>query len=178
MTPTTGAASEAEIDSVRDKLGVVGWHSSGEDEGPDVGLELGLGQGRSLYLGEMPKRSLKEAGVDLTRFPDAWWFVLYGENSTDVAAAVAGDEAARALFDLVAGLAEALAASQEREAALVAGLEARGIDVSGATSPVTAALVALSHYQAERDGNPLASVESVSAILPKASAPKEEEGEK
>jgi hypothetical protein len=48
---------------------------------------------------------------------------------------------------------------------LKVGLENRNIDVTGARDPVVAALVAISHYQGEREGNPLANVESVLASV-------------
>lgn len=53
------------------------------------------------------------------------------------------------------GKEEADAAELER---LRAGLAARGIDTSETEKPVTSALVALSHFIGEREGNPLAAV--------------------
>lgn len=37
--------------------GVVTWHSSDPDGGPDVGLSLGLGDGKLLWVGEVPDRN-------------------------------------------------------------------------------------------------------------------------
>ena len=80
--------------------GRVTWHSSGEDEGPDVGLSLGLGGDEMLWLGEMPTKTLAEHGVDTTG--GGWWFVLYGKDSEQIVARVEDAEAARALFDRIA----------------------------------------------------------------------------
>lgn len=37
--------------------GEVTWHSSDEDSGPDVGLSMGLGDGKLLWVGEVPDRA-------------------------------------------------------------------------------------------------------------------------
>lgn len=37
--------------------GAVTWHSSDEDSGPDVGLSMGLGDGKLLWVGEVPDRN-------------------------------------------------------------------------------------------------------------------------
>ncbi len=55
-------------------LGRVTWHSTGPDEGPDVGMELGLGDGVTLYLGELADATLAESGLKPSRF--AWWGAL------------------------------------------------------------------------------------------------------
>lgn len=69
--------------------GKVTWHSSGEDEGPDVGLQLDLGHGRSLWLGEGQK-------------PTGWQFSLvHGDDIIPVADVIDHDQA-RDLFDLIA----------------------------------------------------------------------------
>lgn len=66
--------------------GGVTWHSSGEGEGPDVGLQLDLGGGRSLWLGEGQK-------------PIGWQFaVIMGDEIVPVADVIDHDQA-RALFD-------------------------------------------------------------------------------
>lgn len=99
------------------------WHSSGEDEGPDVGLELGLGGGVALYVGELATRTVEEAGVDLKRFPDGWWFALNDMGETRVVAAVTDQDAARELFETISGWVRA--ASQEPSAVVEALANAR-----------------------------------------------------
>jgi hypothetical protein len=37
-------------------FGEVTWHSSDGDSGPDVGLSMGLGDGKLLYVGVLPDR--------------------------------------------------------------------------------------------------------------------------
>ncbi len=56
--------------------GEVTWHSSDEDSGPDVGLSIGLGDGRVLYVGEVSKDM-----ADRSDAPDdlGWHLVLYPE---------------------------------------------------------------------------------------------------
>ena len=46
------------------EFGRVTWLSSEEDGGPDVGVVLGLGEGRSLFIGELPNITLQEHGLD------------------------------------------------------------------------------------------------------------------
>lgn len=45
-------AAEAALAAER-RTGLIKWHSSEEDGGPDCGMELDIGTGRSLYLGEL-----------------------------------------------------------------------------------------------------------------------------
>ncbi len=71
------------------RSGKVTWHSSGEDEGPDVGLQLDLGHGRSLWLGEGQK-------------PNGWQFSLVQGDDIIPVADVIDHEQARDLFDLIA----------------------------------------------------------------------------
>lgn len=53
--------------------GQVRWHSSGEDEGPDVGYEIGLPDGSTLWIGEITK-SLAESTVEQS---DNGWFAVH-----------------------------------------------------------------------------------------------------
>lgn len=43
--------------------GQVQWHSSGEDNGPDVGILIGLGEGKALWLGELLVRDGATTGM-------------------------------------------------------------------------------------------------------------------
>ena len=84
------------------ELGRIVWHCSEEDGGPDVGLQLGLGDERSLFVGEMPDSTLRECGIDLGKHPDGWWVTLYDGNSTSVVGSVCDQDAARSLFEAIA----------------------------------------------------------------------------
>jgi hypothetical protein len=78
--------------------GRVTWMSSGEDEGPDCGLVLGLGGGKALFLGEVSDALVEECGIE-PGFPiDRWWIALQEKNSLRVIAPVADIETARELF--------------------------------------------------------------------------------
>lgn len=71
--------------------GAVTWHSSGPDEGPDVGLSLGLGNDRLLWVGELPDR-------------DGWGLAIYHEvkdgERTDFGT-FDDAESARQFFDIM-----------------------------------------------------------------------------
>lgn len=81
--------------------GSVTWISSGEDEGPDVGLTVGLGNGAMLYFGEMPTSTLEDHAVDLKTFPDGWWVVLYAGKDTHILGAIPDTYAARDAVDVI-----------------------------------------------------------------------------
>lgn len=98
-TPPSDALTELVADET--EIGRVTWFSSGEDEGPDCGFGLGLNDGASLYLGEMPKSTLIDHGIE-TETGDGWWFVLYDGKRTEIAARVVDGDAARAIFDRLA----------------------------------------------------------------------------
>ena len=57
------------------EFGRVTWLSSEEDGGPDVGVVLGLGEGRSLFIGELPNITLQEHGLDPN--DGSWWLSMY-----------------------------------------------------------------------------------------------------
>jgi hypothetical protein len=116
------AGAGDDLDGLREaeltELGRITWHSSGEDEGPDVGVELGLGGGFSLYCGELAERTLADLNVDLSRYPDGWWTVLWGPGVEIVLGAVPDHYEARDALDHIAGcLALARTASGERQGA-------------------------------------------------------------
>ncbi|MDR7232257.1 hypothetical protein J2X45_003363 [Caulobacter sp. BE264] len=91
-------------------LGHTAWHSSDEDSGPDVGLQLGLGDGASIYVGELATTTVIDNLDNAGEFPDRSWIALLDGDETRIAGAVADDEAARAVFDIVASLARKAAA--------------------------------------------------------------------
>lgn len=49
--------------------GVVTWHCTAPDSGPDVGLSMGLGDGKLLWVGEVPDR-------------DGWCLAIYRPASS------------------------------------------------------------------------------------------------
>lgn len=71
------------------RSGKVTWHSSGEDEGPDVGLQLDIGGGCSLWLGEGKK-------------PTGWQIAIVHDDEIVPVADVIDHEQARELFDRIA----------------------------------------------------------------------------
>lgn len=82
--------------------GWVTWLSSGEDEGPDCGIMLGLGGGKVLLAGELAKITVEASGVDSARFPDEWWIAVRHATETEVIAAVADQDAARNFIEMIA----------------------------------------------------------------------------
>lgn len=84
--------------------GKVVWHSSGEDEGPDVGLSLGLGDGRALWVGEISRAAWREGGDEVAALGSdgGWWLLIYPDHTP--LAKFSDAEAARGFFDIIAGL--------------------------------------------------------------------------
>lgn len=100
------------------ELGRVTWHSSDEDSGPDVGLSLGLGGGRALYIGELAEQTLEDNEIGEHVQGIGWWIALETAKSLDVAGAVAKPDEARELFDAIAGAFAAI--TSERDSLLAA----------------------------------------------------------
>lgn len=75
---TKTAGEEPDIN----EFGRVVWHSSDEDSGPDVGVTVGLGQGRALWFGEISKKMHEEEGVEAAELGDHFgtWIILYDDN--------------------------------------------------------------------------------------------------
>lgn len=94
--------------------GSVLWHSSEEDGGPDVGIQVGLGSGFSLYLGEVSNATLREHGVP-PEYPDGWWMVLYGPSDEWIIGAVPDQYVARDAIEHIAVLIDALSGAQRSE---------------------------------------------------------------
>lgn len=110
---------ELNIRELRERLerherGQLIWHTSEEGGGPDVGLELGLGGGFTLYAGEVADRTLAEAGIDLAEHKGGWWVALICEAEYRPVGPVANEEAARELVDQV--FAALQSAAREAEA--------------------------------------------------------------
>lgn len=81
------------------KLGHVCWHCSDPDSGPDVGLSLGLGGNRLLWVGEITKDAHSEGGSDVAALGDdtGWWLMIYPSRAP--LAKFANVEAARYFMD-------------------------------------------------------------------------------
>lgn len=60
--------------------GQIRWHSSGEDEGPDVGIEIGLPDGSTLWVGDITKRSHEEAAGHEIGDDGGWWLIHYRDQ--------------------------------------------------------------------------------------------------
>ncbi|CAO3453338.1 hypothetical protein [Azospirillum argentinense] len=84
-----------------DQPGRVTWHSSGEGEGPDVGLSFGLGNGTSLFVGEMTRAQHAASAETAGHLGDAtgWWIILHDAEVARVIGKTAEPEAGRALID-------------------------------------------------------------------------------
>lgn len=82
--------------------GSVLWHC--EDEGgPDVGIQVGLGGGWSLYMGELADATLEDHGIG-EEMRASWWIVLYGPKSSRIIGAVPDTYEAREAADEIAAL--------------------------------------------------------------------------
>lgn len=85
MVPTrmTSAGVECTHDETERDLptGHIRWHCSDEDGGPDVGLELNMGEGHTLWIGDITRREAESNGL-----PDdkGWWFVHHKPDKTRV----------------------------------------------------------------------------------------------
>lgn len=104
------------------EFGRVTWLSSEEDGGPDVGVVLGLGEGRSLFIGELPNITLQEHGLDPN--DGSWWLSMYEPDDHIILGPVRNEYGARDVFDrLFATLQQSsrrLEALEEAERALEA----------------------------------------------------------
>lgn len=75
--------------------GKITWHCSEEDGGPDVGLSLGLGDNRVLWVGAITKAAWSEGGEDVAALGGAtgWWLILYTPESTVLGKLVNAEQA-------------------------------------------------------------------------------------
>lgn len=119
-TPQPAPVDVAEGRPDETALGQLIWHSSGEDEGPDVGISVGLGSDRFLYFGELATATLADHDIDVKETGDGWWLVFYGPTDADtrVVALAPDTYAARDFMDRMFSLTRALlSAAEERDAA-------------------------------------------------------------
>lgn len=80
--------------------GQVTWHSSGPGNGPDVGVSLGLGAGRMLWVGELAAQTLLDAGISNPAL--GWWVAIFGPKDCKPIAPVHDREAAGELLEHLA----------------------------------------------------------------------------
>jgi hypothetical protein len=84
-------------------LGHVVWHSSEEGAGPDVGISIGLGGGKSLWVGEITRDAWDELSADeksISGNDDLGWWAMILPGDMPLARFVSGD-AAREFSDAV-----------------------------------------------------------------------------
>jgi hypothetical protein len=83
-------------------LGRVTWLTSDEqDGGPDVGMILGLGDGQSLYIGEITIARWLTGGPKVAALgsDSGWWMAIYPAGTP--LAKFADTEAAQTFFDAI-----------------------------------------------------------------------------
>lgn len=63
--------------------GKITWHCSEPGGGPDVGMTLGLGDGRALWVGDITKATWSEGGEDVAALgtDGGWWLIIYEPES-------------------------------------------------------------------------------------------------
>lgn len=85
--------------------GAVTWLSSDGESGPDVGMSIGLGDGRSLWVGEISRDLWEDGGEDVAGLGDdfGWWLILYGPNACEVLGKFVTADSARQMMDALAG---------------------------------------------------------------------------
>jgi hypothetical protein len=66
-------------DVIDSSLGAVTWHSSDVGTGPDVGISIGMGAGKVLYVGEISRDLHAAGGKDVVALgaDDGWWLVMW-----------------------------------------------------------------------------------------------------
>ena len=68
-------------DEDESKLGHVIWHSTDEDSGPDVGISIGMGDGKSLWIGEITDHRWQELDEEQKTATgntgNGWWMMVY-----------------------------------------------------------------------------------------------------
>jgi hypothetical protein len=88
MTPAPGEAEVERLELKRHALGQIVNHTSDEDSSiPDCGIEIGLGNGKTLYIGEASDNAFIDAGL----VPGSWAICLVSDAEFRVLAAYGGD---------------------------------------------------------------------------------------
>lgn len=87
------------------------WHVSEPDGGPDVGITVGLGNGRHLWCGEITKDRWESIGGEDAGLggDGGFWLILYGKNEVQVLGKMVNEIDHVAFFGL---LSEALRATE------------------------------------------------------------------
>lgn len=96
-------------------LGNVIWHTSEEGGGPDVGISIGLGNGKSLWIGEITSERYADGGDDAKALGDdsGWWMMIYPDCLP--LAKFTNGEGARELSDQIEALARRGAFPETRD---------------------------------------------------------------
>jgi hypothetical protein len=78
--PPAGPAMPSADEAYR--RGYVVRHCSEVDGGPDIGMSLGLGRGRALWVGEITRDAHAGAGEDAAALGDdtGWWLMTYPDR--------------------------------------------------------------------------------------------------
>lgn len=100
------------------EAGFLCWHSSDPDGGPDVGISMGLGQGRMLWAGEISRSRHAEGGEEVAALgcDGGWWILLYGSLEVTIVGKAVDAESAREMIEAIGG-----AASRDRDGSLRRG---------------------------------------------------------
>lgn len=86
-------------------LGFVSWHFTEEGGALDIGISIGLGGGRTLWIGEITDHRHEEGGEEAAALGpnDGWWLMLYDDKNavTEVFGKFVDADAARTFSDLI-----------------------------------------------------------------------------
>lgn len=97
--------TQAIIETLR--TGQIRWNCSGPDEGPDVGIEIGLPDGSTLYFGEISKALWSESDLGSVSEHDGGWWIVHWSHHGPVVLGRAADTVRH--MDAVEGLAASIA---------------------------------------------------------------------
>lgn len=88
------------------RIGNTIWHCSEEGGGPDVGITVGLGEGRHLWCGEITRDRWEEGGEDTAALgPDLGsWLILYGPGEVRVLGKMVDHYTAQDFIEMLAGV--------------------------------------------------------------------------
>lgn len=99
----------------RPRAGEICWHSSEAEGGPDIGIEVGLTESESLYVGELSRETLIEAGVspEVVDGVSGAWVSIVDDQGIRVLAFTASTQDGDEARDLVYAIANAIAFAKE-----------------------------------------------------------------